>query len=114
LNPSRDKRVISVPNYPEQIWCSPNLLLTRYRALVPWGTSGQDMMLTIHLHQVLMLRMSGTIHPLPLYACICIQTTLAAEVVVVVVVVVNIARVSITDPYDTYTSFVPLHLPTSL
>jgi len=51
------------PLYSEQ------LLTTRYLELLLWRWSGQCVKLTTHLHQVMRLRMCGSLPQCPLYNC---------------------------------------------
>lgn len=54
------RRILCFSKRPDGIWVSPILLFNRYRR-VPQGHSWRIVKLTVHLHQLLRLRMSGTI-----------------------------------------------------
>jgi hypothetical protein len=66
-NPSKDKRFFSSPKLPYRLWGPRSLLFIKHRGSFP-GVNGRGVKLTIHLHRVPKIRMSGAIHLLPIYA----------------------------------------------
>lgn len=68
-NPSRDNKHFSSPKCSDWLWGPPNLIFNWTRVL-SWAPSGQGLMLTNHLHLLVVLRLwiSRAICLLPPYA----------------------------------------------
>jgi len=64
---SQGKRIFSSQKHPDQLWGSPRLLFSGYVGAF-LEVKQQGMKLTIHLHLVLMLRITGALLLLHLYA----------------------------------------------
>lgn len=65
---SQGKRIFSPQKHPDQLWAPHNLLFIGYVGAF-LEVKQQGMKLTAHLHLVLMLRITGAIPLLHLYAC---------------------------------------------